>query len=464
MSNPSTSGDIIAQFIGRYRREFDFFEQAGRIVAQQLEAQLESSGIRAMVTSRAKNPKRLEAKVRQRGVDKKYAAVEDIFADIVDLAGVRVALYFPAERSEVDKIIREKFFLNEEPKEFKGTSGPASYRKRFTGYWATHYRLQIQESTLADANKRFSEARVEVQVASVLMHAWSEVEHDLVYKPLQGELSEDELAILDELNGMVLTGEIALERLQRAAEVRLSKQGANFENHYDLASYLVKYVRAKDEDPSTEPVVGDVQLLFRLLKILNISNPDDLAPYLENLSPGSESRPVSEQIADRIVAADPERYNAYALARKQETTQEAAPRIYGHTSTSVPAHEGVIHPDNGRSDNGEIGFFLAQWITLERFLREMAEMRGMRKNKILFVTNRKLVEALQVFTAEQLSAIEFMRRVRNNLVHGIEMPDVKFVQLMGEELSSMLSQLRSDSRDDVRAAAERAMAKKEKSA
>ena len=48
------------------------------------------------------------------------------------------------------------------------------------------------------------------------MHAWSEVEHDLIYKPMQGTLSEEELAILDELNGLVLTGEIALERLQAA--------------------------------------------------------------------------------------------------------------------------------------------------------------------------------------------------------------------------------------------------------
>ena len=48
------------------------------------------------------------------------------------------------------------------------------------------------------------------------MHAWSEVEHDLVYKPLNGTLSEEELAILDELNGLVLAGEIALERLHIA--------------------------------------------------------------------------------------------------------------------------------------------------------------------------------------------------------------------------------------------------------
>lgn len=56
------------------------------------------------------------------------------------------------------------------------------------------------------------------------MHAWSEVEHDLVYKPLNGTLSEEELAILDELNGLVLAGEIALERLQIAGTARILKE------------------------------------------------------------------------------------------------------------------------------------------------------------------------------------------------------------------------------------------------
>lgn len=112
--------DSIDQFISRYRREFDFFEQAGRLVEQQLEARLQASGIRAIVTSRAKNPKRLEAKVRQRAPSRSYKSVEDIQGDIVDLAGVRVALYFPGERNEVDKIVRDQFDLISTPKEFPG--------------------------------------------------------------------------------------------------------------------------------------------------------------------------------------------------------------------------------------------------------------------------------------------------------------------------------------------------------
>jgi ppGpp synthetase/RelA/SpoT-type nucleotidyltranferase len=273
--------NLLDQFIARYKREFDFFEQAGRLVSQQLDAKLQASGVRAMVTSRAKSPRRLEPKVRQRAVTKAYATVDDIYTDIVDLAGVRVALYFPGERKEVDKIINDQFTLTAPPKEFTGTSNP-SYEKRFSGYWATHYRLQLREVSLPESSHRYVDARVEVQVASVLMHAWAEVEHDLVYKPLQGSLSDDELAILDELNGMVLAGEIALERLQRAAESRVKGKGARFDNHYDLASFLLQAAKPMLLDGATEPVLGDVELLFQFLAKLDLLTPDALRPYLES--------------------------------------------------------------------------------------------------------------------------------------------------------------------------------------
>ena len=44
-------------------------------------------------------------------------------------------------------------------------------------------RVQLKGASLGTAQQRYAEARVEIQVACVFMHAWSEVEHDLVYKP-----------------------------------------------------------------------------------------------------------------------------------------------------------------------------------------------------------------------------------------------------------------------------------------
>src|SRR5436309_10122629 len=96
---------LIEDFIARYRKEYDFYDQAARLVAQTLEANLQAAGIRSMVTSRAKALGRLEDKCRQRAPLKNYMNVADIYSDIVDLAGTRVALYFPAERDQVDKLI-----------------------------------------------------------------------------------------------------------------------------------------------------------------------------------------------------------------------------------------------------------------------------------------------------------------------------------------------------------------------
>lgn len=231
--------ETIEEFVQHYKKEYDFYEMVSKLVAQQMESSLHEAGIRAIVTYRAKNPERLLAKLYQRNEerDSKYSSLDDIYSDICDLSGVRVALYFPKDRDKVGDIIKENFTLLEEPKILPEKKETPNYNKRFSGYWARHYRVQLKDNLLQDTQKRHVNSKTEIQVASVLMHAWSEVEHDLVYKPLNGTLSEEELAILDELNGLVLAGEIALERLQIAGTARIVKEKL-FNNQYDLASYL----------------------------------------------------------------------------------------------------------------------------------------------------------------------------------------------------------------------------------
>ena len=131
------------------------------------------------------------------------------------------SLYLPAELDQVDRLVKQLFTLLEPPKEFRA-SAKATYKKRFSGYSATHYRVQLKESSLGTAQRRYAEARVEIQLVSLLMHASSEVEHDLVYRPFEGTHSDEEYAILDELNGLVIAGEIALLRLQKAGEARVT--------------------------------------------------------------------------------------------------------------------------------------------------------------------------------------------------------------------------------------------------
>jgi ppGpp synthetase/RelA/SpoT-type nucleotidyltranferase len=86
---------VIDAFVSEYERQFDFWDASARTARGLLEAELSSSGLRAIVTSRAKSVDRLVEKLRQRDRETPYSSVAQISGDIADLAGVRVALYFP---------------------------------------------------------------------------------------------------------------------------------------------------------------------------------------------------------------------------------------------------------------------------------------------------------------------------------------------------------------------------------
>jgi ppGpp synthetase/RelA/SpoT-type nucleotidyltranferase len=421
--------EVIKDFVNRYRREYDYYQQLASIAAQQCEAALQENGIKAMVTNRAKRLDSLEKKIQQRMPENLYQSTDDIYNDIVDLAGVRIALYFPGGRSEVDKIICGLFDV-EDTKEFpvvSDKSEPLPYEKRFTGYYATHYRVCLKKSSLTGSQMRYANGRVEIQVASVLMHAWAEVEHDLIYKPSSGKLSVDEHAILDELNGLVLAGEIALERLQRALEGRIESQGQiPFANHYELAAYLYEKVKSLIAEPD-DSIMGRVDILFELLNRADLNSPGKIAPYISSFDKDTENRPIAQQITDQVIATDLERYGLYEDARIGKETEG-------------------LHLTSRRKDQQQaIGSFLLHWTAYEKIVRELTNRRISTKGKYVFPRQSILFE-LELFDKEVLGELEATRHFRNNLVHGIEVPDAEYIRKVENRLKYVLREL-SESED-----------------
>ncbi|SDR60993.1 hypothetical protein SAMN05519103_07244 [Rhizobiales bacterium GAS113] len=421
--------DLIEEFIARYRKEYDFYDQAARLADQLLERSLQSAGIRAIVTSRPKSLLRLEEKVRQRAMKAPYQSVDDIFKDIVDLAGVRVALYFPGEREQVGKMITQLFELESEPKHFPEKSKPPTHQKRFSGYWAAHYRVHIRDASLNDAQKRYGQALIEIQVASVLMHAWSEVEHDLVYKPQQGELSEDEYAILDQLNGLVLTGESALEQLQRAGKKRVGEAGRKFSNHYDLADYLLDRAGPLLKASDPDALLGRTNVLFRLIDKLGLSTPDALAPYLSALDSDFEQRALADQIIDQLLSEDPKRYEIYQQLRGDEPG-EVRPQISldGRDASDVQK---------------EMGRFLSEWIKFEREIRRLSDGQAAKSR---FVWSSTAIAQFSRLDDASRREVDRIRRFRNNLVHGVETPSHADLMNATETLKGILAKLRKKKR------------------
>ncbi len=313
---------VINGYIEQYTKKLDFYREAARICAQVCETKMEQMGIRTIVTSRAKKPERLRDKLEKRGFQKNYNSFEDIGEDIADLSGVRIALYFPGDLYKVQQFIEAHFQVKEcrifpEAMQYQD-SQEGDYKKRFSGYWATHYRVYMTEPSLPEDAKKYADTLIEIQVASALMHAWAEVEHDLVYKPYSGELSYEEYQILDELNGLVLAGEIALQRLQKAVKNRVSQVGKEFNNHYELAMYLYNKLGYTAEDSPREIVLGRVDLLYNCIKASDYNKPENLKELISQVDSGIKNRPIVEQLLDRISEIDPELFDRYRNVKQSE--------------------------------------------------------------------------------------------------------------------------------------------------
>lgn len=121
--------------------------------------------------------------------------------------------------------------------------------RTFTGCKATHFVVKLCDKHINEGQKHaWKDIVVEIQVGTLVMHVWSEIEHDMIYKPLNSqdaEVSEDEKRILDLINGIVLTGEAALRQLEASTAQRLNKraedENAMASNHFELATWIEKY-------------------------------------------------------------------------------------------------------------------------------------------------------------------------------------------------------------------------------
>lgn len=407
---------LLTDFIADYETRYDYYEAASRICHEQLEKLAIANGIRSIVTHRAKSSESLENKVREKSRKKTYRRIDKIYDDICDLAGVRLALFFPADRDSIDELINKNFnVLLEKRFPDQSTFNIPDYKKRFSGYWATHYRLNLKPSLISAENKKYVSALIEVQVASVLMLAWAEVEHDLIYKPSSGMISEDEYKIIDQLNGMVLEGEIALELLQKAIDIRLKVGTTSFSNQYELAAYLVP--KAKE----MKLRIGRVLTLYHLLKVINLDTPNSFDPYIPDMP---NNRPLADQILDRLIAENPSYSDKYASILAQREKKRESDEVL-------------------REYERLLGRFLRTWVALENILERIIESRGLAVIKTRLFSPSYL-HSLDIFPERIIKNINRIRLFRNKLVHSLVKPEDYIINGYLGELQELLSVLEKE--------------------
>ncbi len=154
------------------RHNYEAFAQTLKSLFSQLLAgkPLEVANIEA----RAKSVESFRAKIERE--DNNYS---DPINQITDLAGLRIITYQLEDVALVSELIEQNLKIDREHSVDKLQSLEAD---RF-GYVSVHYivRLQAPRDTLPEY-AAFSQLSGEIQVRTVLQHAWAAIDHKLLYK------------------------------------------------------------------------------------------------------------------------------------------------------------------------------------------------------------------------------------------------------------------------------------------
>ena len=174
---PASYGERAA---AAYRERRSLYVEFAKHIKTLLEEALRGSDVKTQaVEARAKTIDSFARKASlPHPLDPTRPKYEDPLRDITDMAGVRVVTFLPTAVEQVGSAVDAQFeILEQEDKRDR-----LSLEERF-GYVSVHYLVKLKEDrTDLPLYRRFASLVGEIQVRTILQHAWAEIQHDIEYK------------------------------------------------------------------------------------------------------------------------------------------------------------------------------------------------------------------------------------------------------------------------------------------
>ncbi len=167
--------------IQEYREDKYFlYEAFSKEVKKVLYTAIDSEGFHfQQIQCRAKDPDSLEKKL----INKNILISDDVEEEVKDIAGCRLIFYY---NSDISKLVSTGLIFNSfevitDEIKVHNVVGEAESANDY--YTADHYIVKLTEDHLAkDDFEKYRDLRCEIQVQTVLNHAWSETVHNITYK------------------------------------------------------------------------------------------------------------------------------------------------------------------------------------------------------------------------------------------------------------------------------------------
>jgi len=167
------SVDVVARILGEYDEKCELYEAFTLRLHDLICELLAVNAFNVVsVTNRVKERDKIENKIKK--IDK-YSCL----GDITDISGLRIITYFADDVDQVAEMIESEFEID---RENSVDRRDIMHSDRF-GYMSLHTVISLPEHRVAlSENQRYRDCKAEIQIRSILQHAWAEIEHDLGYK------------------------------------------------------------------------------------------------------------------------------------------------------------------------------------------------------------------------------------------------------------------------------------------
>ena len=192
--------DLISEF----KDKQDLFDSFRDRISNLLEDLLLGAKIIThQINSRTKTSDSLSNKITKKD---KYTDL----ADITDIVGIRVITYLDSDVGKVEKLVRQEFEIDE-----KNSIDKRILQTNEFGYRSLHLVASIDSSRLKLTEyQRYKGLKFEIQIRSILQHAWAEIEHDLGYKG-KSSIPDSYIRSFNRLSALLESADIEFDRLKK---------------------------------------------------------------------------------------------------------------------------------------------------------------------------------------------------------------------------------------------------------
>jgi len=173
----------VKKILDDFREKRALYEEFCLAMHKLLDSMLVTDGCKYQIFYRIKEFDNLEEKIIRKEAE---GVFYDKLEDLEDLAGLRILFYIEADKNKFEKKLLEE--LSDEV--------GVTHHKKMSGYESTHVIAKFGEKRIMLSEyAKFDGLKCEIQLTSILHHAWAEIEHDIIYKDTLGIKSDKQQRI-----------------------------------------------------------------------------------------------------------------------------------------------------------------------------------------------------------------------------------------------------------------------------